>query len=83
MYSSGIACPLVAPRVTKVEPATPAILTADEVAEYLRVAKKTVYSLAKQGQLRSFRVGRAMRFHRGDVEAFVDEARAAELEGAE
>ena len=33
------------------------ILTADEVAEYLKLSKITVYKLAKDGSLPAFRVG--------------------------
>lgn len=53
----------------------PPVLTVSEVAEYLRVTTKTVYALVKQGRLQSFRVGRAMRFHRADVEAFIEESK--------
>ena len=52
------------------------VLTVKEVAEYLRVTPKTVYSLAKQGSLKAFRVGRAVRFRRGDVNQFI--AKSAE-----
>lgn len=47
------------------------VLTVSEVAGYLRVTTKTVYGLARGGELQSFRVGRAMRFRRRDIEAFV------------
>ena len=50
------------------------VLTVKEVAEYLRVTPKTVYQLVKQGALKSFRVGRAVRFRRADVEDFVAES---------
>ncbi|NOY93348.1 MAG: helix-turn-helix domain-containing protein [Deltaproteobacteria bacterium] len=50
----------------------PQVLTVSEVASFLRVNPKTVYALAKRGELSSFRVGRAMRFTRKDVQAFVE-----------
>jgi len=53
------------------------VLTVQEVADYLRVTTKTVYGLARGGDLVSFRVGRAMRFRRSDIEAFV----GAQLDG--
>lgn len=49
----------------------PAVLTVAEVALYLRVTTKTVYTLVREGHLPSFRVGRALRFRRAAIEAFV------------
>lgn len=48
------------------------ILTVPEVAKYLRVAPKTVYVLIQRGDLPSFRVGRVLRCHRGDVLRFTE-----------
>ena len=45
-------------------------LTADEVAEMLRVSKNSVYRLAQSGELASYRVGRKLRFTLRDVEAY-------------
>lgn len=42
-----------------------------EVAAYLRVTTKTVYSLIRDQSLRSFRVGRHLRCHRTELESFV------------
>lgn len=42
-----------------------------EVAAYLRVTTKTVYSLIREQSLRSFRVGRHLRCHRAELESFV------------
>lgn len=50
------------------------VVTVPEVAEYLRVTTKTVYKLISEGELPSFRVGRAVRLRRADVEAFVSRA---------
>jgi len=44
------------------------ILTADEVAEYLKLSKITVYKLAKDGSLPGFRVGGSWRFSKGNIE---------------
>jgi excisionase family DNA binding protein len=44
------------------------ILTADEVAEYLKLSKITVYKLAKQGSIPGFRVGGSWRFNRSFIE---------------
>jgi len=51
---------------------TPEVLTIPEVADFLRVAEKTVYALVKRGELRAFRVGRVMRCHRSEVLRFAD-----------
>ncbi|MCX5905313.1 MAG: helix-turn-helix domain-containing protein [Proteobacteria bacterium] len=44
------------------------ILTADEVAEYLKLSKITVYKLAKQGSIPGFRVGGSWRFNKSFIE---------------
>ena len=45
-------------------------LTAEEVAEMLRVSKNSVYRLAQSGELASYRVGRKLRFTLRDVEVY-------------
>lgn len=47
------------------------ILTRDEVADMLRVSARTVERLEAQRLLRSFRVGRAVRFDARDVDAYI------------
>lgn len=47
------------------------VLTADEAAALLRVSSKTVLSLARSGTLPGEKVGRAWRFLRLDVLAYV------------
>jgi excisionase family DNA binding protein len=44
------------------------ILTADEVADYLKLSKITVYKLAKDGSLPGFRVGGSWRFSKSNIE---------------
>src|ERR1022692_745419 len=44
------------------------LLTAQEVAELLRLPVSTVYELARTGRLPYLRIGRAMRFSRRDLE---------------
>jgi excisionase family DNA binding protein len=53
------------------------VLTANEAAALLRVSTKTVLSLARGGSLPGEKVGRAWRFVRSDVLAFVRGARDA------
>ena len=44
------------------------ILTADEVADYLKLSKITIYKLAKDGVLPGFRVGGSWRFSKANIE---------------
>ncbi|WP_028974285.1 helix-turn-helix transcriptional regulator [Spirochaeta cellobiosiphila] len=44
-------------------------LTPKEVAEYLKIAKNTVYEMIKRGELQSFKVGRKIRIDKAAVEA--------------
>jgi excisionase family DNA binding protein len=52
------------------------VLTVDEVAKTLRVNAKTVYALVKRGQLRAFRVGRALRCRQAEVARFIKASEA-------
>ena len=47
---------------------TAQVMTADEVAELLRVHKSTVYRLVKAGKLPSFRMGADHRFTRQAID---------------
>lgn len=47
------------------------IMTVPDVARYLKVSAKTVYSLIKTGSLHAFRVGRVLRCRISDVEEFI------------
>ncbi len=51
---------------------TDEILTIDEVAAYLKLAKKTAYRLASEGKLPGFKVGGSWRFKRADLERWID-----------
>lgn len=56
------------------------VLTTDEAAALLRVSTKTVLALARSGSLPGEKVGRAWRFVKSDVLAYVrgsGEARGA------
>jgi putative molybdopterin biosynthesis protein len=50
-------------------------LTAQDVADLLRIAKNTVYELVKRGELNHYKVGRKMRFSRSDVERYINDSR--------
>ena len=49
----------------------PALLTIDEVAEFLRISKTSVYRLVERRDLPFCRVGRTLRFRREDLEAYL------------
>lgn len=57
------------------------ILTLPEVAQLLKVAEKTVYSMAQKGQLPAFKVGGKWRFKRVDLDAWIEQQKAAAREG--
>jgi hypothetical protein len=59
-----------------IEPAPlPDILTEDDVIQFLRIEgkapKKMLYRLRQRGQLKGFRIGQEVKYHREDVLAFV------------
>jgi excisionase family DNA binding protein len=47
------------------------LLTTEQVAEYLRIDKFTVYRLVTQGKIPAFKVGNQWRFKRSMVEAWL------------
>lgn len=51
------------------------ILTVDEVAAYLKLAKKTVYKLVAEKQLPAFRVGKFWRFKKSELEQWINNCR--------
>lgn len=48
------------------------ILTIPEVASLLKVAEKTVYTMAQRAQLPAFKVRGQWRFRRVDLDAWID-----------
>ena len=50
------------------------LLTAEEVAELLRLPVSTIYDLARTGRLPHLRIGRALRFSQSDLEAHLAES---------
>lgn len=49
------------------------ILTLKEVADLLRVAEKTVYSMAQTKDLPAFKVRGQWRFRREDIDRWIDQ----------
>jgi len=50
-----------------------AILTIEEVAQYLRVSERTVYDWAQKGKIPSGKIGTAWRFKRVEIEQWVND----------
>ena len=47
------------------------VLTVEEVATYLRIDIRTVYRLAKKGDIPCIKIGRQWRFNRDDIRELV------------
>jgi len=50
-----------------------AILTIEEVAQYLRVSERTVYDWAQKGEIPSGKIGTVWRFKRAEIEQWVND----------
>ena len=48
------------------------ILTLPEVAQLLKVAERTIYSMVQGAKLPAFKVGNQWRFRRMDLDAWMD-----------
>jgi PTS system nitrogen regulatory IIA component len=47
------------------------VLTVQEVANYLRIDIRTVYRLAKKGEIPCIKIGRQWRFNREDIKDLI------------
>ena len=47
------------------------IMTIEEVADYLKIPKSTVYKLAQEGKIPCQKVGRHWRFHKKAIEHWI------------
>lgn len=50
------------------------IMTMDELAEYLKISKSTLYKLTQEGKLPGQKVGKRWRFHKGVVDQWLGKA---------
>ena len=48
------------------------IITIREVADYLKLTKKTAYRLVAEGKIPGFKVGGSWRFRRSEIEGWID-----------
>jgi excisionase family DNA binding protein len=53
------------------------ILTLPEVAQLLKVAEKTVYTMAQKSQLPAFKVRGQWRFKRVDIDRWIEQQKKA------
>lgn len=49
------------------------IMTIEEVADYLKIPKSTVYKLAQEGRIPRQKVGRHWRFRKETIDMWLDE----------
>ncbi len=49
------------------------VMTIQEAADYLKVAEHSIYNLLKSGALKAFKVGRASRIMKSELERFIEE----------
>ena len=56
------------------------ILTLAEVAQLLKVADKTVYTMAQRGEIPAFKVRGQWRFKRADLDQWIERQKAAQSE---
>ena len=47
------------------------ILTLDELHQYLKIPKPTLYALARAGRLPAAKIGKHWRFRRGEIDAWL------------
>jgi excisionase family DNA binding protein len=51
------------------------VMTANEVAQYLRVHQSTLYKLIRRGEIQFFKVGSDYRFNREAIEKWIADRR--------
>lgn len=49
----------------------PEVMTIDELAEYLKVSKSSLYKLAQQGKVPGQKVGKHWRFHKNAIDVWI------------
>jgi len=48
------------------------ILSLNELVEYLRVSKSTLYQLSEAGKIPSFKIGKQLRFRKSAIDKWID-----------
>lgn len=52
------------------------LLTPDEVAEMLQIARKTVVVMTREGRIPCIRLGRVLRFDPAEIDRWIDSQRS-------
>ena len=55
------------------------IMTIDELSDYLKISRSTLYKLAQEGKVPCQKVGRHWRFRKEAIDRWLDEGGAAEM----
>jgi excisionase family DNA binding protein len=53
---------------------TNSVLTIDELADYLKIPKSTLYKLTQEGKVPGQKIGRHWRFSKGAIDKWLEEA---------
>lgn len=57
------------------------LMTVEEVAQYFRVGRQTVYNMASSGTLSSVKIGGALRFRKSEIIAYNENRRHQAKQG--
>jgi len=57
------------------------VMTIEQLADYLQIAKSTLYKLAQEGRIPAQKVGKHWRFHRETIDRWIAGEGLAQLEG--
>jgi excisionase family DNA binding protein len=60
------------------EPNSGSVLTIDELADYLKIPKSTLYKLAQEGKVPGQKVGRHWRFRKETIDRWLEHDTPAE-----
>ncbi len=55
------------------DPEPGAVLTIEELAEYLKISKSTLYKLAQEGRIPGQKVGKHWRFRKDAIDRWLEE----------
>lgn len=56
------------------DPEPDAVLTIEELAEYLKISKSTLYKLAQEGRIPAQKVGKHWRFRKAAIDRWLEES---------
>jgi len=63
-----------------VEHDPPAVLNIDELSDYLKISKSTLYKLVREGKIPCQKVGRHWRFRKETIDLWLSEGRSLNIE---